>query len=468
MAKKKSSSNLGSAARKTAKKVYKKNKHNPVFWIILLVLLIAIGVGVVYVTVINPSIMDRLLNKITNTDEVTSSEASSNNNPTMSVDTSSDIVEGVNYPDFQIHFMTLGNEYAGDSIYIKAGNNDILIDAGSRSGSSSTTLAYMDKYVKDKKLEYVISTHGDQDHIEAFPNILSKYSAETIIYNKYTIKNTQAYKNTIKAFENQVANNGAKIYYANDCFDNANGAKRSYQLSDKVTMDILYNKYYYELGYSSKTAPSGWENNYSVCTMFTYASPTGNKYFMLTGDLEKEGEEAMVAYYDGSTSERTLPQVDVFKAGHHGSKTSSNDILLNIIKPKMCVVSCCCGTDEYTGATENQFPTQAFINRIAKWTDLVYVTSIYDTYTIETAGTNSKGKTDKTGVDIGHNYIHTTGRKDMNGNIVVSCGETDGMVKIGLTASNNLIKLKDSEWMNLKVTIDGVEQYVRTMPEEWK
>ena len=56
----------------------------------------------------------------------------------------------------------------------------------------------------------------------------------------------------------------------------------------------------------------------------------------------------------------------------------------------------------------------------------------------------------------------------MNGNIVVSCGETDGMVKIGLTASNNLIKLKDSEWMNLKVTIDGVEQYVRTMPEEWK
>jgi hypothetical protein len=155
MAKKKSSSNLGSAARKTAKKVYKKNKHNPVFWIILLVLLIAIGVGVVYVTVINPSIMDRLLNKITNTDEVTSSEESSNNNPTMSVDTSADIVEGVNYPDFQIHFMTLGNEYAGDSIYIKAGNNDILIDAGSRSGSSSTTLAYMDKYVKDKKLEQI-------------------------------------------------------------------------------------------------------------------------------------------------------------------------------------------------------------------------------------------------------------------------------------------------------------------------
>ena len=34
--------------------------------------------------------------------------------------------------DLSIHFMELGNEYAGDSIYIKAGETDILIDAGSR------------------------------------------------------------------------------------------------------------------------------------------------------------------------------------------------------------------------------------------------------------------------------------------------------------------------------------------------
>lgn len=33
--------------------------------------------------------------------------------------------------DLQIHFMELGNNYTGDSIYIKAGETDILIDAGS-------------------------------------------------------------------------------------------------------------------------------------------------------------------------------------------------------------------------------------------------------------------------------------------------------------------------------------------------
>jgi beta-lactamase superfamily II metal-dependent hydrolase len=378
----------------------------------------------------------------------------------------SEKIEGVIYDDFQIHFMTLGNKFAGDSIYIKAGDNDILIDAGSRSGSASTTTSYMDNYVKDGKLEYVIATHGDQDHIDAFPKILEHYSAGVIIRNRNSNKTSATYNRMVTAFENQVSTNGAKMYYADQCFDNVEGASKSYVLSDKVTMDIVYNYYYWNT--------SSDENNYSVCTLFTYASSEGNKYFLLTGDLEKEGEEKLSAYYDGSTKEKTLPEVDLFKAGHHGSKTSSNDCLLNIIKPKMCVVSCCCGTDEYTGATENQFPTQQFIDRISKWTDEVYVTSIYESYEICTANskTDKNGKTssDKTGVAIGGQYIHTTGRKDMNGNVVVSCGKdtTSNKISIGLACSNNTTKLKDSDWMNLKITIDGKEMYVRTMPDSWK
>lgn len=390
-----------------------------------------------------------------NNDGNNGSSSGSNSGTSGGNSSSSGITEGVKYDDFQIHFMTLGNDKAGDSIYIKAGDTDILIDAGSRSGSSSTTIEYMKEYVKDGKFEYVIMTHGDQDHIEAFPNILKVFSADTIIYNQFTCKTTTAYKNTIAAFASQQSK-GANIYYAGDCYNNLNGARRQYQLSSNVTMDILYNKYYYEKGYTSSSAPSGWENNYSVCTLFTYTVNGKSKYFMLTGDLEKEGEEAMASYYDSSTSEKTLPEVDLFKAGHHGSKTSSNDCLLSLIKPKMCVVSCCCGTNEYTGVTDNQFPTQAFISRIAKYTDAVYVTSIYESYTIATKqdGQNVPG------VEVGGNYIKTTGFKEMNGNVVVSCNG-----EIGLFCSNNYIKLKDSEWFNTKITIDGVERQMRTWPE---
>lgn len=414
-----------------------KKSNGKTFLFIIILLILIVVVIFIFIKFIYPKI---------NHNSVEGSSGTNNSSNLTSGNSSGNVnnAEGIIYDDFQIHFMMLGNDKAGDSVYIKAGETDVLIDAGSRKGSSNTTLTYMDQYVKDNKLEYVIMTHGDQDHIEAFPNILNKYSADNIIYNERTNKNTNAYKNTISAFEKQ-QKNGANIYYASNCWNNEDGASRDIKLSDKVTMSILYNKYYYETHND--------ENNYSVCTMFTYDSGTEKHYFMFTGDLEAEGEEAMAKYYDGSTAEKTLPEVDLFKAGHHGSKTSSNECLLSIIKPKMCVVSCCCGTNEYTAITDNQFPTQEFITRISKYTDNVYVTSIYDTYEIATKGANDNAP----GVAIGGNYIKTSGYKEMNGNIIVSC--SDG--GIGLCASNNLIKLKDSEWFNTTIIIDGVERKMR-------
>ena len=83
------------------------------------------------------------------------------------------------------HFMMLGNDNAGDCTYIKAGDNDILIDAGSRTNSIDDIKKYVDQYVTDGKLEYVIATHADQDHIAGFSDrdgsIFDLYECETII-----------------------------------------------------------------------------------------------------------------------------------------------------------------------------------------------------------------------------------------------------------------------------------------------
>ena len=48
--------------------------------------------------------------------------------------------------DISFHFMELGNKASGDSIYIKAGNTDILIDAGSVESSTDTTSEYIKRY----------------------------------------------------------------------------------------------------------------------------------------------------------------------------------------------------------------------------------------------------------------------------------------------------------------------------------
>lgn len=64
--------------------------------------------------------------------------------------------------------MMLGNDAAGDSVYIKAGETDILIDAGSNGSSAPTLISYINQYCTDGKLEYVIATHGHTDHIASF------------------------------------------------------------------------------------------------------------------------------------------------------------------------------------------------------------------------------------------------------------------------------------------------------------
>lgn len=323
------------------------------------------------------------------------------------------------------HFMTLGNEYAGDCTYIKAGDNDILIDAGSRANSIDDIKNYIDNYVTDGKLEYVIVTHGDQDHIAGFAkkdgSIFDLYECETIIDFPRTNKTTQTYYNYVAERDAEV-DAGANHYTALECYkEQKDGAQKEYKLSQdgSLKLEILYN-YYYEHDTDD-------ENDYSVCVQFSH----GERKFLFTGDLEEKGEEYLVHY-------NKLSQVELFKAGHHGSKTSSNDCLLDIIKPKICVACCCAGSVEYTQNLENTFPTQAFINRIAKHTDKVYVPIMIDIVYNE-----SKSK-----------YENAKDYTLLNGNIVVS---SDADTGVSVNCSNNNTLLKDTEWFKNN----------RTTPQQW-
>lgn len=316
---------------------------------------------------------------------------------------------GTIYDDLQIHFMQLGNNKNGDAIYIKSGDNDILIDAGA---SNTTTIKnYMNKYVKDNKLEYVIVTHSDSDHLEGIVGtksnlgILESYEIDTLIDFNYVVSETQLYKNYIEKRDNLVRDNKIKHLTASECLDNGNKDEASYDLGNGISMNILYNKYYFE--------PSKNNNDHSVITLFKY----NNHNFLLTGDLEENGEKAFVEHYKN----KNFPNVDLYKAGHHGSKTSSNAEFLSLIKPSICVASCSAGNPEYTNNYLNVFPTQDFITRISKYTDQVFATS----------------------------YGMDSEEKPLNGNVIVSC---DGN-STAVACSNNVTLLKDTEWFNSKIYV---------------
>lgn len=348
----------------------KRKKHKKLNWVLSLILIILL-IGVVYF--VYPYVEAYIQSRNT-------------------------IVSG----QLEIHFLELGNKYSGDAVYIRAGETDVLIDAGSRQNSADDVETYIKQYVKDETLEYVIATHGHQDHIAGFvgtkdiKGVFEQFKCQTIIDFPRTDSTSNILQNYYEKRENEVAS-GAKHYTALECYNNQNGASRTYNLSEGIELEILYN-YYYE-------NKSSEENNYSVCVIIHQ----GSKHFLFTGDLEKEGETKLLNY-------NTLPQVEVFKAGHHGSYTSSNEDLLAKIQPKIVCVCCCAGSDEYTDNPLNMFPSQDFISRICKYTDKVYVTTLI---------------TD-----------NQQGYESMNGNIVVTSNSSGVIVN----CSNNNTLLKDTEW----------------------
>lgn len=309
--------------------------------------------------------------------------------------------------DLQIHFLELGNNSPGDCTLIKTGDTEVLIDAGSTESSAGTIVPYIQRYCTDGILEYVIATHADADHIAAFvgttaiDGVFESFVCETIIDFAQTTKTTDLYQKYVELREEEVAA-GARHYTALECWNQQNGALRTYELAEDITLNILYQKYYEE--------KSSIENNYSVCTLLSQ----GSNYYLFTGDLEASGEKSLVELND-------LPKCKLYKAGHHGSKTSSTEELLAEIQPEIVVANCCSGG-------KHDFPHQEFIDNVSVYTDKVYIPMM--------KATNEKGF------------------ESLNGNIVVS--SNGGEVKV--QCSNNNTLFKDTEWFKKN----------RTTPAQWR
>lgn len=371
-------------------------------------------------------------------------------------DTTVSVAEGVQQAEpgaVAVHFLELGNKYTGDCTYIKVGENiDILIDCGSKSNSVATVSNYLNKYVTDGVLEYVIVTHAHQDHYAGFAtsakvdSIFDLFECETIItfsttnqkmpttYLDETVSNKEhisklgivSYAETTTSTSTLYANfnreltaelnttliKGARAgqkpvhYTATEVLQTYTDGKIELDAANNINLQILDNYYY---------ANDGHENDYSVCTLLNQ----GNKYFIFTGDLEIEGEEKLIEQAQNPVLHSQNFRVELYKAGHHGSKTSSSMDFLNIINPKIVCVCCCAGSNEYTNAVANQFPTKEFINNVSQFTTQVYVTTLCIDY--------DAGKF-----------------TSFNGNIVVMAKKED--TEMSVYCSNNTLVLKDTEW----------------------
>lgn len=312
-----------------------------------------------------------------------------------------------------VHFLELGNKYTGDCVFINAGEFEILIDAGSRADSVDDIYEYVKPYV-DGQLEYVVVTHAHQDHYAGFAtknyenSLFSKFDDGIGTVVTFAQTNQKADKAGLyQYFENNVKTlkeKGTERKYVNEYFER--GASATVKINDNVSIEFLEHKFYHD---KSKT-----ENNYSVCFQIVETAGENVYRYLFTGDLEEDGEKDLV-----KQNAAKMGKTRLYKAGHHGSKTSTSQELLDVIEPDTICVCACAGSPEYTKNKDNQFPTQAFVDRVYTKNagTQVFVTSLC--------------------VDYDANKFTS-----MNGNIVI-CSTGNSVTRY---FSNNATELRETEW----------------------
>ena len=222
----------------------------------------------------------------------------------------------------------------GDSIFIETpSGKQMLIDGG----PNNKVMKSLDKEMGffDKDIDVMIATHGDADHITGLISVLKKYNVAKIIKSPVP-SDTEIFYD----LEKNIKEENAEVF---------TGKKGDIILfQDGVSVNILSP----ENNFSTKDT-----NEASVSVLITYK----DKSFLLTGDLPIKNESKLM------TGNLLNKEVTVYKAGHHGSKTSSGEQLLSYTKPYYSVISV--GKDNKYG-----HPNFETLERLKKYSKVVLST----------------------------------------------------------------------------------------------
>lgn len=174
---------------------------------------------------------------------------------------------------------------------------NILIDTG-RGIDINNIIIYL-KSIGISKLNYLIITHGDEDHIGGALYLIDNFKVDNVILNKGDY--TELEVELITHLKNK------NIKYTNN-----------------INKIPLLGSYMYLLN----TKEFSNENDNSIVTYFEY-----QKYkFLFMGDSSSKTEEYLINNYN-------LTNISFLKVGHHGSNTSSSPLFINKITPKVSLIS---------------------------------------------------------------------------------------------------------------------------------
>lgn len=260
------------------------------------------------------------------------------------------------WPDHFFHLITC-DVGQGDAILIQQDFFQILIDSGPDESVLGCLFEHMPPL--DNTIEMTVLTHFDDDHIGGMSTVMNFYHLDTVLLALTDSKDSEAFlevKERLLSAQQQgtvlkqpILGQQMSFISRQDESQRKNIALQAkYNSTDIPLLVTVLTPISLEAqtplsDYCAWPQPetplsavtwehlttAGSENDRSIVLFVQY----GNTKFLLTGDLESTGEQALLA-------NNLIAQVDVLKVGHHGSKTSTSLEFLTRLQPEMSVISC--------------------------------------------------------------------------------------------------------------------------------
>ena len=249
------------------------------------------------------------------------------------------IIQAEEHAEMEVHFIDVGQ---GDSILIKTPSDKIILIDGGPPKAGKKVFAYLNKLHIDK-IDILVATHPDIDHIGGLPYLLDKVEVDQIIDSgKFHTTLTYAkYINQIRKHEIPV-----------------NIARKNERIDIDPLLNIqILNTFEFKKG----------NNQSSIVLKINYKEID----FLLMGDVEREQEIELLKKYN--------LKADIVKVAHHGSKTSSSAAFLKEVNPKVALIT-------YSKENEYGHPVHRVIDNLYKLNTHIYSTAVFGDVIVSTDG----------------------------------------------------------------------------------
>lgn len=208
--------------------------------------------------------------------------------------------------ELTVDFLDIGQ---GDAILISQGGSQILIDGGP---SGRTLLEKLGRSIPfwDRKIELVIATHPDSDHIGGLIEALKKYRVGAMM-------------------QIPLGSDSETFQRLQEILRQSEEKNKTARLDGRAGMKIKFpNSAEIEILHPAKSENYSDTNSASIVAKLVF----GQNRFLLTGDLPSDEEtKLMERGYDLSAQ--------VLKVAHHGSKYSTGAEFLEKVRPVDAIIS---------------------------------------------------------------------------------------------------------------------------------